>query len=121
MLEPRFKPRRLTPSMDGLYIDTDYGPIKVWADKNGIYIDLFDRVEGDICLASLHPEEYGMSSHIYENYGSVFPTKSGFFTDVDKAYSYLVVDDSFSYDRVLPQKKSYLNVGKRTSTKQITE
>ena len=93
MLEPKFKPRKLTPSMDGIYIDTDYGPIKVWADNNGIYIDLIDKDYGDICLSSFHPEEYGFSSSVYEKYGSVFPTKTGFFREVNGAYGCLTYED----------------------------
>lgn len=110
MEECVFKPRRLTPSMDGIYVDTDYGQLKVWADKTGIYIDLYDRVEGDICLASFHPEEYGFSSSVYENFGAATPTKTGFFTGVEDAYKYLVVNDSFEYDRPKNISKKYMRV-----------
>ena len=93
MLRPRFKPRKITTSMDVLYIDTDHGPIKVWADKNGIYIDLIDNEYGDVCLSSFHPEEYGFSSSVYENYGSAFPTKTGFFREIQNAYGCMLNED----------------------------
>ena len=109
MTEQTFRPRRLTPSMDGLYVDTKYGPIKVWADKNGIYIDLYDRKEGDICLASLCPEDYGFSSSIYENYGSVFPTKTGMFREVEGAYGRLMLDDD-ELDEYSGKNKRYFTV-----------
>ena len=88
-----FEPRLLKPSSTSLFVDSPFGPIEVWADENGIYIDLFDKDEGNICLASVHPENFGLSAMIYENYGHPTPTQRGFFYDVPNAFKHLVITE----------------------------
>lgn len=90
------EPRPLKPSSKSLFVNSPFGMLEVWADENGIYIDLYDKDEGNICLTSLHPEAFGFSAMIYENYGEVNPTQRGYFYDVKNAYKHLPDIDSIS-------------------------
>lgn len=71
---------------------SDHGKLKVWADEGGIYIDIFDNMLGDICIASVHPESYGYSCFVYEDYSKGMPTKSVEFKNVGLAFNDYIGD-----------------------------
>lgn len=107
--EAYFIPRPFKPSSKSMFVDSPFGPIEIWSDENGIYIDLFNKNEGNICLASVHPESFGLSAMIYENYGHPTPTQRGYFYDVPNAFKHLVImDDEETVDDFL--KKVYRRV-----------
>lgn len=72
--------------------NSDHGKLKVWADNNGIYIDIFDSMLGDICIASIHPENYGYSCFVYEDYKKGMPTRGVEFRNVDVAFDDYIGD-----------------------------
>lgn len=100
--EVYLEPRPLKPSSRSQFIDSPFGTLELWADENGVYVDLYKKDEGNICLMSLHPENFGFSAMIYEKYGEVTPTQRGYFYDVKNAYKHLpILDDAATVNDVV--------------------
>lgn len=71
----------------GLFLNTEFGKLRVWSNEDGIYIDLFSVEDGSVCLVSLHPEEDGMLGCLYGDFSTAHPTEMRFFNRLDKAFS----------------------------------
>ena len=70
---------------DILY-DTKFGTVRVWADGNGIYIDLYNDKKGDVCLLSLMSERNGLMASVYGNHKSGLPTYEFLFDNTEHAF-----------------------------------
>lgn len=53
---------------------TDVGPVRVWNDTNGVYVDLKSRDFGDYCIFALTQTTDGLTASVYGDVDSAIPT-----------------------------------------------
>lgn len=82
----KFRMHQYSAKKNEFFTKSKHGELKVWADDEGIYIDIFDKHKGEICIASVHPENYGYSCFVYEDYAKGMPTKETEFKNIGKAF-----------------------------------
>lgn len=75
-------------SVNGLHADSKHGMLHVWADENGVYVDIQNDTYGDICIASFSPTESGIIADIFGDHKSAEPTQSFLFDDLQSIFQY---------------------------------